>query len=467
MSELNLATTLRYPQDSLPLPQLSRIAGGVKLKRRSLLSFLVGGSLLLSNPTHQFRTFNFIQSSNAAVDPMTVIAIAQGVMSAIKMFSSQSDGGLAAMLQANIAYQRLITAQLDLVLNKLADLGGAINDLKTFIPESLAESRATGYYERINGQKDLFKECYLTERNNPDSREELISRYKNIADNISDARGDLSNHTSLIAAVALPVCLGLEVAATRKARQEVTLKEMLNTYSEWAKRILDPSIQKSAAGQLDRWIKEHAELTSKCNELFIDKNSCSMQTTQYQHFKKCWRPLVQAAQEYNGEDRAGNDYVYIQKRYAPAEMELSQYLELEIKSEKEGYYSINAKSWSYTDSTEKNPSCTLINAGGWLTNDQTMSFLVKHVGQNTKTAKEIDAIFKSRPWLKIPYEEYAYIEESLFKNSKQSMKEQYNYLINNLEKINITRQWITIYSQACTAMRITEQQIQTTKASLI
>lgn len=401
------------------------------------------------------------------MDPSTIIAIIQGAMAVIKMFSNQSDGGLSAMLQANIAYQRLITAQLDLTLSQLAELRGAISDLKAFIPEALADNRATGYYERINGQKDLFKECYITERNNPDRREELVPRYQNIADNISDARGDLSNHTSLIAAAALPVCLGLEVSATRKARHEITLSETLNSYSEWIKRILSPSIRESVAGQLNRWLEEHGRLIKRCDELFIDEHSCSSQKTQYQHFKKCWRPLVQAAQVFDEEDAAGNDFPYTQMRYAPAEMELSQVLELEVKAEKAGYYSINAHSWNYTHGIDKNPSCTLVNAGGWITDDKTMSFLVKHVGQNTKSAIEIDKIFTDKPWLKIPHEEYAHTEELLYKNSEDLMKEQYNNLTNELEKINIARQWIAIYSQACTTMRITEQQIQTTKESLI
>ena len=244
--------------------------------RRRSVSLALGASTLGINPSATRTGFSFLQSAEAQVDPYTVIQVASFALSAVSQFSEKSDGGLSAMLGAQTAYLALITSQLSSVISALGDMSAQLKLLPEQMRSANELDRLLLYYDSICSAGRQFQELYNTEQHATATQVQQMQRsYSRVADRVGDARTSLQSYCSIVPAMALPLSLGVEIAARAKALQKNRIPEALRSYRKWTSQILDPRHKDSVAWNLKmKLIPLHSNQVQACDKLFRAK-ACS------------------------------------------------------------------------------------------------------------------------------------------------------------------------------------------------
>ena len=180
------------------------------------------------------------RSANAQ-DPATALALASTVVNLISEFSQKSDGGLAAMLSAEIDYQVLSLSLLNQVVVQLSNIQIQIQDLRDYLPIALEASRLKEYYDGVCSSASNTSILIGAYKNaSASDRPSYEHNFETIYAGISDVRGKLENYSSFDAALAYAVCLGTELTLIlRLGRDHNFINETLRHYVSWADRILD------------------------------------------------------------------------------------------------------------------------------------------------------------------------------------------------------------------------------------
>lgn len=190
-----------------------------------------------------------------AVDPLTAIALAQTTLSLIRSFSAQPDGGLSAYLQSIHELQKLSLELLDEIAKGIGSLALQINDLRTEIPIFLEQSRLRAYLDDAISAQTQFRIL----RNSYDSatksqKQKLDLDFLALEQQIVTARGRADSYSSFDAAIAVSLCLSVEVAAKYQNGKSVLIPETLRHYLNWLDEILNPNTN----GSLARTLKDEA-----------------------------------------------------------------------------------------------------------------------------------------------------------------------------------------------------------------
>ncbi|GAB3645100.1 hypothetical protein [Ramlibacter alkalitolerans] len=205
----------------------------------------------------------------AAAIPVAAWQAASAAVSIIAAFSHSGDGGLGAMLSAQMKMLTVISLQLDKVIATLTDIQKRIVELPAVIEQEVERGRLNGYYDTIVSSTTALKElgqAWFDPKTPQTQKNKLIGDFKNVADKVRDARGALLRYPTLVSAVALPVALGTEVAARRLSGETAQISPALDSYDQAIANILDPLRTGSVGQVIDALLQDHEKTAADCQK---------------------------------------------------------------------------------------------------------------------------------------------------------------------------------------------------------
>jgi len=208
-----------------------------------------------------------------ALDPVSIFAIANTAISVVRSFSSQAgDGGLNAMLNANLQYQRVLADQVNEIQKSLLALSDAMSKFPAQFRDLLEDDRIKGYYVDLLATMRQFDGLLsATAAAGPAER----NRYQMDIDRLrADARlagTRLAIYPSLLPAIAAPLAVALEVALNYKSGQPNSVPVALRNHIAWCKRISDPSLPKSVAANLVELTANHDRIEANLRQTRFGK----------------------------------------------------------------------------------------------------------------------------------------------------------------------------------------------------
>jgi hypothetical protein len=176
----------------------------------------------------------------ARAELMTVLAVASTALSAIRRFSTLSDGGLSAMLRAQYLQMQVVQSQLNVVIEQLGDIKANLAGFPDEMRKANEVQTLTEYYDEIISLGRLFGSTFTAEEKTAATeRASFTSDYRNIANAMAVAAGKMQSYASLIPAVAVPIALAVEIAVRTRGQQENFVVERLDRYEDWLENIVD------------------------------------------------------------------------------------------------------------------------------------------------------------------------------------------------------------------------------------
>lgn len=215
--------------------------------------------------------------SAARANPAAVIAAAATAISVIRMFSESSDGGVSAMLTANLRRLQIISSQIETVIQQLADVQVRLSRIRKDADDSNQLDRLIGYYDDITGASRQFRETYAVEAEGRVSRDASLEAYGRIAERVYVTRTKMQSYGSLVPAIAAPLSLGVEIAARRRANQAEYVRPALAGYLEWVEGMLNDEMPESISHTIKHeLLPEHERLMRQCGAMFAEgSNVCN------------------------------------------------------------------------------------------------------------------------------------------------------------------------------------------------
>lgn len=203
-------------------------------------------------------------SRPAFADPATAIMAAQSVLSILASFS-RLDGGLSAMLNAQLQVGKLIISQLVEIQKGLAQLNQEVSDLNYKIPSWLMNQYVKEISTELLAAVDLYRSKLEASNLDPDiwENEVINNQVQRHLEEVSQRRATLSelnNGWGTQGAIVAPVGCAFEVAAQyRLGIPPAVIRTTMQDYLNWTDRMLGTDAG-SIDSELKSTIKEHDEI---------------------------------------------------------------------------------------------------------------------------------------------------------------------------------------------------------------
>ncbi|WP_460154865.1 hypothetical protein [Pseudomonas sp. S1_F04] len=200
-------------------------------------------------------------SRPAFADPATAIMAAQTVLSILASFS-RADGGLGAMLNAQLQIGNLIISQLVSIQKSLAQLNQEVSDLDNKIPSWLMDQYVKETSTELLAAVDLYRSKLEASNLDPEiwENEVINAQVQQHLQEVSQRRAvlsELSKGWGTQGAIVAPVGCAFEVAAQyRLGVPPAVIRTTMRDYLNWTDRMLGKDAG-SIAAELESTIKEH------------------------------------------------------------------------------------------------------------------------------------------------------------------------------------------------------------------
>jgi hypothetical protein len=216
-----------------------------------------------------------VVSTPVRAEPVTLCLAAASAIAGLIAANNRSDGGLSAVLQATLEYQRVMAAQLKAITSALADLYTKVAALPDEMRHALHEERLAELRGQIGDAAERYTveversekfDSYAAWQNNHETQNQLRSINEQVDKAVASiiSRSWLDSMTALYVPTACSLILVTRVAL--KEPPELLVVQA-RRFSRLLQRIANPLDVSSTAADLDIRVKSAAKLTGQLREL--------------------------------------------------------------------------------------------------------------------------------------------------------------------------------------------------------